>query len=78
MKSAVPIPATNAPAIIVGSEPAVITSANARQRRPSAMIAHVRQPIRSTSAPSSGPSTIAGSRSGSSTAVTAHALPKRS
>ena len=40
--------------------------------------AHTRQPQRSTSAPISGPSTTAGSRSGSRTATTAQAEPKRS
>jgi hypothetical protein len=76
--SAVPTPASAAPAIIAGSEWAFITIRNARQRSTSATVAHTRQPTRSTSAPSSGPSTIAGSRSGSSTAEIAHALSKRS
>jgi hypothetical protein len=67
-----------AAAIIHASEGATRNSPNATQRVTSAIAAHARQPILSTSAPSSGPSRIAGSRSGSSTAVIAQALPKRS
>ena len=45
VNSAVPMPATSAPTIITGSEPAVMTTTNARQRSTSATTAHVRQPI---------------------------------
>ena len=52
------------PTISAGSECANTTSVKARKRSRSAAIAHVRQPTRSTSAPSSGPKRIDGSRSG--------------
>ena len=71
--SALPKPAKAAPTTIHGSVWANATSVKATMRRRSAAIAHVRQPTRSTSAPSSGPNRIAGSRSGISTAVIAHA-----
>ena len=72
------MPAIRAPMITIGSELAVMITTKARQRRASATTAQVRQPMRSTNAPSSGPRTIAGSSSGSSTAVTAHGVSKRS
>ncbi len=75
---AVPTPASAAPAIISDSESPSSSTMNARQRTTSATIAQTCQPQRSTSAPSTGPSTIAGSRSGSRTATTAQAEPKRS
>ncbi len=78
VNSAVPSPHSAAPAIISGSESALITSMKARKRMVSAATAHVRQPMRSTSAPSTGPKRIDGSRSGSRTAAIAHGVLKRS
>ncbi len=78
LNNAVPMPVIAAPAIIIGSESALITSRKARQRMASDTTAQVRQPTRSTSAPSSGPKKMAGSRSGSRTAAIAQAVSKRS
>ena len=75
MNSAVPVPAKAAATISAGSECANTTSVKPRKRSRSAAIAQVRQPTRSTTAPSSGPKMIAGSRSGIRTAVTAQADP---
>jgi hypothetical protein len=78
LNAAVPRPAIAAPRIATGSEFACHSSRKASARSTSAATIVRRQPTRSMSAPSSGPSTIAGAISGSSTAAIAHAEPVNS
>ena len=74
LNSAVPMPATSAQAIISPSEGTSASAPNAPSRTTSAATSDVRRGSRSASAPSSGPSTTAGSSSHSSTAVSAQGV----